>query len=36
MSTNMTMSPKYSYLWINNIDDAKVKDRICNWSKLIF
>jgi len=38
--TNMTifMSPKYSCLWICNLDDAKVIviDRICTCSKLIF
>ena len=36
--TNMTifMSPEYSCLQICNIDDAKVIDRICTCSKLIF
>ena len=38
--TNMTMlkSPKYSCLWICNVDNVKVIviDRICTCSKLIF
>jgi len=38
MPTNMTIlkSPKYSCLQICNVDDAKVIDRICTCSKLIF
>jgi len=43
MPTNMAnitifMSPKYSFLRICNVDDAKiiVIDRICTCSKLIF
>jgi len=40
MPTNMTIlkSPEYSYLWICNVDDAKVIviDRICTCSKLTF
>jgi len=36
MPTNMTIfkSPEYSYLWICNIGNAKVLDRVCACSKL--
>jgi len=38
MPTNMTIfkTPKYSWFQICNIDDAKVFDWICIWSKSIF
>jgi len=38
MPTNITISksPEYSCLRICNVDDAKVIDRICTCSKLIF
>jgi len=38
MPTNMTIlkSLKYLCLWICNVDDTKVIDRICTCSKLIF
>jgi len=35
-STNIFKSPKYSCLQICNVDGAKVIDRICTCSKLIF
>jgi len=38
MPTNMIIfkSPEHSCLWICNVDDAKVIDRIWTCSKLIF
>jgi len=38
MPTNMNIlkPPKYTYFWIWNVDNAKVIDWICTWSKLIF
>ncbi|KEH25048.1 cysteine protease, putative [Medicago truncatula] len=36
MSMTIFKSPEYSYLWICNVDDNKVIDRICTCSKLIF
>jgi len=38
MPTNMTIFkyPKYSCVHICSVDDAKIIDLICTWSKLIF
>jgi len=38
MPTNMTVlkSPEYSSFRICNVDDAKVIDQICTYSKLVF